>query len=935
MTSEEFQTIGLYDHNADSYRMVRNAYESGKNIAGIVHATGTGKSYNALQLAYDNKDKKIIYVVPSNGIIEHIKKIIEDNPNLDMRRDFPNLEFRTYQSFISLDEEEISSIDCDLLILDEFHHIGAPVWGARVNTMIETHPNMKIFGMTAYTVRDRGTSYERDMANPDTDELFSGKIESRYDLCDAMIDGVLPKPVYKSAYTNLIGLESKLEERVQKLNATSREYQEYMAILSDVKRRIHEAPSISNILRKNIKQNGKYIYFCPPCSEEGTNDIETIKHQAIEWFKQFVPEEDIIIYTSTSDMGEDGKLNRDAFYDDVTLEGEKADNKLRVMFAINQYNEGIHAPNIDGVIMGRGTTSDIVYFEQLGRALSVRGNTKEMFDELEKYSIEELLEMCKSRDIPVKENTAKEELIEKLIAPVVIDLTNNYEFIKKLENNLRDRIKDIQTNGLGSHRDVKIRDASFDIEIENQDLFEMLRYVSDRLTMTWEDYYELAKAYYEHHGNLLIPREFKTSDGYTTDENGAVNLGHWISDQRNYYDNISFDRKQKLQQIGFVLNVFNARWETMYKLAKIYYEHYKNLNVPQIFKTINGYEYDENGANLGNWISAQRGKYNSLSDDRKEKLARINFVVQVNDYLWNNYYELAKKYYEHYGNLLIPSIFKTVNGYEIDSTGIDLGNWLSQQKSRYNRLTDDRKQKLQQIGFVISRLDDQWEKMYELAKTYYQHYGNSEIGYRFKTINGYDEDINGVSLGQWLGVQRRNFDTLDDEKKQKLSNIEIRLENKKSFISWEEMFELAKKYYFEHNDLRVPQKYVTEEGIRLGSWIANQRNLTSPNSEKGQLLLSIGMIWKTKKNKEEIDNACIQHNIDKNKNKTILSRISIQELQSKIEFLKAHNIPIVDENGLLIDIFSMSSPDMKEKYGISLEEIISEYYIKNQMGKGV
>ena len=211
----------------------------------------------------------------------------------------------------------------------------------------------------------------------------------------------------------------------------------------------------------------------------------------------------------------------------------------------------------------------------------------------------------------------------------------------------------------------------------------------------------------------------------------------------------------------------------MYELARKYYEHHGDSLIVGTFKTINGYEYDENGANLGNWISAQRGKYNSLSDDRKEKLARINFVVQVNDYLWNNYYELAKKYYEHYGNLLIPSIFKTVNGYEIDSTGIDLGNWLSQQKSRYNRLTDDRKQKLQQIGFVISRLDDQWEKMYELAKTYYQHYGNSEIGYRFKTINGYDEDINGVSLGQWLGVQRRNFDTLDDEKKQKLSKIKI------------------------------------------------------------------------------------------------------------------------------------------------------------------
>ena len=418
MNNNEYTTIGLYDHNANSYNQVKSSFESGKDVVAIVHATGTGKSYNALQLAYDNKDKKIVYVVPSHGIIEHINKIIEDNPNL---------EFRTYQSFISLSEDEISDIDCDLLILDEFHHIGAPVWGVRINTMIETHPDMKIFGMTAYTVRDRGTSYERDMANPDTDELFSGKVESRYDLCDAMIDGVLPKPVYKSAYTNLIGLESQLEEKVQKLGATTKEYQEYMAILNDVKKRIHEAPSIPNILKKSIKQNGKYIYFCPPCSEEGSNDIETIKQQAIEWFKQFVPEEDIIIYTSTSDMGEDGKKNRDAFYRDITLSGDQVDNKLRVMFAINQYNEGIHAPNIDGVIMGRGTTSDIVYFEQLGRALSVRGNTKDKFDELEQYSIEQLMAMCKDKDIPIKDNTNKEELIEKLISPVVIDLTNNYD----------------------------------------------------------------------------------------------------------------------------------------------------------------------------------------------------------------------------------------------------------------------------------------------------------------------------------------------------------------------------------------------------------------------------------------------------------------------------------------------------------------------------
>lgn len=38
----------------------------------------------------------------------------------------------------------------------------------------------------------------------------------------------------------------------------------------------------------------------------------------------------------------------------------------------------------------------------------------------------------------------------------------------------------------------------------------MLRYVMDRMTMTWEDKYELARLYYEHYGNLEIAQSFKT-----------------------------------------------------------------------------------------------------------------------------------------------------------------------------------------------------------------------------------------------------------------------------------------------------------------------------------------------------------------------------------------------------------------------------------------
>ena len=639
-------------------------------------------------------------------------------------------------------------------------------------------------------------------------------------------------------------------------------------------------------------------------------------------------------------MGKIGKLNREAFYDDVTLEGEKVDNKLRVMFAINQYNEGIHAPNMDGVIMGRGTTSDIVYFEQLGRGLAVRGNTKEMFDKLEKYSIEQLIQMCNSRDIPVKENNTKEELIEKLIAPVIIDLTNNYEFVKELENNLKDRIRDIQTNRLGNHREIKIKDASFDIEIENQDLFEMLTYVRDKLIMTWEDYYELAKVYYEHKGDLSIPNEFKTPDGYTEDPNG-VKLGKWIANQRRRFATLSDEQKQKLLAIGFDLNPLDTMWKNNYKLAQAYYEHRGDLSIPDKFQTTDGYTEDPNGIKLGIWLNYQRSYFATLTDERKQKLLAIGFDSTPLDTKWENNYKLAKAYYEHRGNLSIPDKFQTTDGYIEDPNGIKLGKWIINQRTKFKNMSDERKQKLLAIGFDLTPLDTKWENNYELVKAYYEHKGDILIPSRFQTTDGYTEDPNGVNLGEWISRQITKFATLSEERKKKL--LAIGFTPSRWDTKWEENYKLAQAYYEHKGDLLILATFKTLDGytenpngIKLGSWLRTQRaNFSKLTDERKQKLLAIGFVPSVKQNNAAIENICTQYNINKEKNKTVLKHISIQELQSKIEFLSTFNIPIVDENGLLIDIFSMSSPDMKEKYGISLEELINEYYIKKQNKKGV
>ncbi len=1014
-----YKLLGLYDHNIESYEKIVESFEK-ENIVGIVHATGTGKSYNALQLALDNKDKKIIYITPSNGIIEHLKKIINDNQNLDLKRDFPNLEFRTYQSLINLSKEELSNLPCELLILDEFHHLGAPVWGSRVNTLIETHKDIKVLGMTAYTIRDRNTPYERDMANPDTNELFSNKIVSRYDLCDAMIDGLLPKPIYKTAYTNLLEIEEHLESKINKLSQESTEYKEYTLILRNIKRRINDAPSIPNILKKTFKPNGKYIYFCPPYSEEGTNDIETIKSQTLEYLKEFINEEDIEIYTTTSEMGELGIKNREAFYNDKDLNGQDTKNKLRIMFAINQYNEGVHAPNIDGVIMGRGTTSDIVYFEQLGRALSIRGNTLEMYNKYETYSKEELINLCREKEIPLKENISKEELIEKLIAPIVIDLTNNYEYIKELENNLKNRVKEIQKhNSTSTKRKIKLFDTSFDIEIENEDIFEMLKRLNERLTMTWEDYYNLAKAYYEHHGDLEVQARFKTNNGYEFNEDGLINLGNWITKQRQkvlpeseqgkkllqigmrfgdkyiswdetydlakkYYEyhgnlEMSYDFKtnngyeysefgtinlgqwigyqrqkvlpesekgQKLLQIGMRFENKYLSWDEMYDLAKKYYEHYGNLEIKQNFKTNNGYEYNPDGTiNLGKWVSEQRRK-SPLKSERGQKLAQIGMRFNNKKLNWEEMYDYAKKYYEHYGNLEVSRKFRTNNGYEQSENGtINLGGWINKQKSIIIP-ESEKGQKLLQIGMQfeskVSTLS--WEEMYNYAKKYYEYYGNLEIPQRFKTNNGYEQSENGkINLGQWIGYQRQKV-SQESGRGQKLAQIGMRFETKKiNKLSWEEMYNYAQKYYEYHGNLEVPQKFKTNNGyeqsedgtINLGTWISYQRKTTTQDSKRGRLLTKIGMVWNIKNNQNQVQEVCNINGINIKVNKDILSHISIQELVSKIEYLKANNIKLTDNSGKLHQIFNINSVDLEKQYGISFEDLITNYYLEKNKSKGV
>ena len=126
-------------------------------------------------------------------------------------------------------------------------------------------------------------------------------------------------------------------------------------------------------------------------------------------------------------------------------------------------------------------------------------------------------------------------------------------------------------------------------------------------------------------------------------------------------------------------------------------------------------------------------------------------------------------------------------------------------------------------------------------------------------------------------------------------------------------------------------EYNQEDLIAIGVKINHLRNgrysdKTYLTIDQMQTLLSIGFKFnkgiEDKIYKQEI---CIKHNIDLKINDKIIERISKIELISKINYLEASNLELVDNTGKLIDIFSMANQDVQDKYGISLETIIDTY----------
>lgn len=234
--------------------------------------------------------------------------------------------------------------------------------------------------------------------------------------------------------------------------------------------------------------------------------------------------------------------------------------------------------------------------------------------------------------------------------------------------------------------------------------------------------------------------------------------------------------------------------------------------------------------------------YDEVKDCR-ELFSRLNDVLTVS---WQTMFEQAKKYYSENGDLEVPARFITNDGYS-------LGHWIYNQRAvrkgqQTGNLSEEQIEKLNSIGMRWDLYTDySWEKNFNAAKDYYEKNGHLDVPSRFVTRDG-------LPLGAWLSSLRTWESSgihpkyLSAERKKQLESIGM-IWSKLDYY-WEQNFSEALRYYRKNGDLIVPSNFVTDNGVRLGSWIFRQRKLHSGSckgtpltAEQTARLNSIGMVW--------------------------------------------------------------------------------------------
>ena len=367
--------VSLSGRNKNVYVLVDNKLIVDDSCT-IISAPGTGKSFISMELVSRNKDKDILYLAPTNAILNQYKRHMAeegllgdvdcndmDEINRRLKIYYPKLQLHTYSWFHKHQTSgDLNDKNYDYLICDEYHHTGGEKWYISFNDFKSVHKNTKYFGMSATPQRMDG---QATMFSYDNDVVYE------YSLAEAIVDGELPIPIYVDCGIRYMGEILKSRQTIKDEFPEGREKQKLLKEINEFIHNINCYDNLPKVFSKYIPDNSKVLYFCPPSnSQDRDNNTKAIYEAYDNRDKVFGDISSNIRYYMSFGEYKDSEKEEEEFINDNYL-------GIKVLYTVNKYNEGVHSENTNVLVMGRGTFSVPLFVQQLGRGLAAGKNNGE------------------------------------------------------------------------------------------------------------------------------------------------------------------------------------------------------------------------------------------------------------------------------------------------------------------------------------------------------------------------------------------------------------------------------------------------------------------------------------------------------------------------------------------------------------------------------
>jgi superfamily II DNA or RNA helicase len=282
------------------------------------------------------------------------------------------------------------------------------------------------------------------------------------------------------------------------------------------------------------------------------------------------------------------------------------------------------------------------------------------------------------------------------------------------------------------------RDA---LSTEQKARLDALGFDWDPHTNRWEEGFEYLQAFVQEHKHCLVTIGYRSPDGYR--------LGTWVSKQRLSRDNLSAERKERLDALGFDWDPLTTGWEEGVECLQSFVEERKHCRVPTDYIAPNGFR-------LGEWIRGQRQSRDKLSAERRGRLDKLGFVWNPYEADWEVGFRHLKTYKEREGHCRVPA--------RHGENGFRLGQWVSVQRQKSVRMSQDRKERLDGLGFVWDPFEADWEEGFKHLQAYVKEHKHCRVPRQYKTPDGYN-------LGQWVSNRRARSSIVPPERKAQLAAL--------------------------------------------------------------------------------------------------------------------------------------------------------------------